>query len=163
MAASLASRLAASLPTTQASAPSASTPQTAKETIPKSLAHAVDVEAEIPLESVRIDSLVSCHHHRRPFFASNQFVYFRLLPKSSSTAETPTTPMPPESCLALTCKACWRCRTRSLYLRREVLQTMMKEDDPVRCGLVSFRESFIVDVYTQMLGTRPKCFVNSPL
>lgn len=58
MAASLASRLAATLPTTQTSAPAASTPQTAKETIPKSLAHAVDVEAEIPLESVQIDGLV---------------------------------------------------------------------------------------------------------
>ena len=58
MAASLASRLAASLPAQQANAPGSSATQAPKEVIPKSMAHAVDVEAEIELKKVVLDSLV---------------------------------------------------------------------------------------------------------
>lgn len=67
MTTSLASLLAASLPSQQ-SAPSASNATGAnaagangilpKDAIPKNMAHAVDIDAEIPLEEVCLSSLV---------------------------------------------------------------------------------------------------------
>ncbi|KAG8903847.1 hypothetical protein FRB99_002662 [Tulasnella sp. 403] len=56
--ASLASMLAASLPAQQANSAQNSTPQPPKETIPKNMAHAVDVEAEIEIEQVKLEALV---------------------------------------------------------------------------------------------------------
>lgn len=59
MASSLASRLAATLPSQQAPAAGSSAPQVPKDAIPKSLAGAVDVEAEIPIDRVQMDGLVN--------------------------------------------------------------------------------------------------------
>lgn len=63
---SLASMLAASLPSQQqqaiaaaASASEAAAAVLPKDAIPKNMAHAVDIDAEIPLEQVCLSSLVS--------------------------------------------------------------------------------------------------------
>lgn len=86
MATSMAAAIAASLPAPQAaSAPAAPV----HEPIPASMSKLIDMEAEIPLNSVQLEGLV-CPAVVTPHFACDRLWYYRSFRKSSNTAQNPT-------------------------------------------------------------------------
>ena len=86
MATSMAAAIAASLPAPQAaSAPAAPV----HEPIPASKAKLIDIEAEIPLNSVQLEGLV-CPAVVALHFALHRLWSYRSFRKSSNTAQNPT-------------------------------------------------------------------------
>jgi hypothetical protein len=88
MATSMAAAIAASLPAPQAaSAPAAPV----HEPIPASMSKLIDMEAEIPLNSVQLEGLV-CPAVVAPHFACYRLWYYRSFRKSLNTAQNLTQP-----------------------------------------------------------------------
>jgi hypothetical protein len=93
MATSMAAALAATIPAPQTS--EQQRPTAPKDVIPKTMAHAVDIEAEIELKSVRVDGMVSPNNPFLPFcFPSHPRLppfTFGLVRELTDEQKTPST------------------------------------------------------------------------